>query len=304
MDVFDRTESPLTATLDDVPEDSREILLKYYEVAGPDYSYWSRNMNMHFGFWRRGLAPWNREGMLEQMSQEVFDRFQRSDDDHFHALDAGCGVGASIKTALRRFSRGRFDGITVVPWQIEQARQALKDSSRSCFLLKDFQNSRLPEGSYDFCYSIEAAVHADGLNKQAYANEMFRVLKSGGKLIVVDCFLQQPPDSFDRITRKVYQAACNGWAVKEMAHLPSFMGSLRSAGFENIKFTDTSWRVAPSVVHVPFVSLKYVLQAIIKRRKVAKESWRHVVACLSACYLGVQLDKFRYGIIEAEKPRS
>ena len=38
---------------------------RYYEEAGPDYAAWSPNFNMHFGFFRRGMNPFDREAMLE-----------------------------------------------------------------------------------------------------------------------------------------------------------------------------------------------------------------------------------------------
>jgi len=37
-----------------------------YAEAGPDYASWSAAFNMHFGFFRWGMNPFNREAMLEQ----------------------------------------------------------------------------------------------------------------------------------------------------------------------------------------------------------------------------------------------
>ena len=34
---------------------------RYYEEAGPDYAAWSPHFNMHFGFFRWGMNPFNRE---------------------------------------------------------------------------------------------------------------------------------------------------------------------------------------------------------------------------------------------------
>ena len=42
---------------------------RYYEEAGPDYAAWSPHFSMHFGFFRRGINPLNREAMLEQMNK-------------------------------------------------------------------------------------------------------------------------------------------------------------------------------------------------------------------------------------------
>jgi len=43
-------------------------LVTYYTEAGMDYRAWSRNFNMHFGFYRLGMNPLALESMLEEMS--------------------------------------------------------------------------------------------------------------------------------------------------------------------------------------------------------------------------------------------
>jgi len=40
-------------------------LEQYYREAGPDYAAWSREFNMHFGYYRAGANPLRRETMLE-----------------------------------------------------------------------------------------------------------------------------------------------------------------------------------------------------------------------------------------------
>lgn len=277
--------------------ESRETLVRYYEVAGPDYSYWSRNMHMHFGVWRKGLSFFKREQMLEQTVREVFERCGWTGDAAGRVLDAGCGVGASIKYALPRYPRVSFDGLTIVPWQIDQARAPEAESPRHCFVLGDFEKTSYPDETFDLCYSIEAAVHGDGLDKRKYLEEMFRILKPGGQLVVVDCFLLRPPSKMNFLTRAVYDAACRGWAVKEMAMLSKLNDAAIAVGFTKPDFTDLSWRVAPSVMHVPFVSLRYFFQSIFRGRSIAIESFRHVISCLAACFLGIQLNTFRYGIV-------
>src|SRR5258708_38988724 len=54
-------------------------LEQYYSEAGPDYAAWSREFNMHFGYYRAGLNPLHRESMLEQMNAEVLARLHLDD---------------------------------------------------------------------------------------------------------------------------------------------------------------------------------------------------------------------------------
>src|SRR5580692_5005128 len=97
-------------------------LEQYYSEAGPDYAAWSREFNMHFGFYRIGANPLNRESMLEQMNAEVLARLQVHGIAEPRLLDLGCGLGATLRSFARRLPHARLLGLTKVPWQVEQAR--------------------------------------------------------------------------------------------------------------------------------------------------------------------------------------
>jgi hypothetical protein len=48
---------------------SEDGIVDYYTRAGEDYAAWSRGLNMHFGYWRKGINPFRLESMLEAMNQ-------------------------------------------------------------------------------------------------------------------------------------------------------------------------------------------------------------------------------------------
>ena len=41
-------------------------VVTYYRETTADYRAWSRNLNMHFGYWRLGLSPFDRERMIDR----------------------------------------------------------------------------------------------------------------------------------------------------------------------------------------------------------------------------------------------
>lgn len=47
-------------------------VLRYYLDTGLDYGEWSREFNMHFGYYKFGMNPFKRERMLDAMNQQVF----------------------------------------------------------------------------------------------------------------------------------------------------------------------------------------------------------------------------------------
>ena len=80
-------------------------LEQYYREAGPDYAAWSREFNMHFGYYRAGLNPLRRESMLEQMNTEVLVRLNVNHLAEPQLLDLGCGLGATLRSFARRLPR-------------------------------------------------------------------------------------------------------------------------------------------------------------------------------------------------------
>ena len=91
-------------------------LEQYYSEAGPDYAAWSREFNMHFGYYRAGSNPLHREAMLEQMNAEVLARLQLGTNEEPRLLDLGCGLGATLRSIARCLPRALLLGLTRVPW--------------------------------------------------------------------------------------------------------------------------------------------------------------------------------------------
>ena len=105
------------------PDISTQIgLEQYYSEAGPDYAAWSPEFNMHFGFYRAGANPFDREAMLEQMNGEILGRLRLNGIAEPQLLDLGCGLGATLRSFALRLPHAQLLGLTKVPWQVEQAR--------------------------------------------------------------------------------------------------------------------------------------------------------------------------------------
>ena len=163
----------MAATLTAAPAEttlSSESFQRYYEEAGPDYAAWSAAFNMHFGFFRWGMNPFDREAMLEQMNLEILKRLQLSDalSAHPRILDMGCGLGATLRSIARRLPTAELKGITLVPWELEQGR--LLNQSRPDFTnveldLGDYERTTYPSASFDAVYALESSCYGNGANK-------------------------------------------------------------------------------------------------------------------------------------------
>jgi cyclopropane fatty-acyl-phospholipid synthase-like methyltransferase len=279
-------------------------LEQYYSEAGPDYAAWSREFNMHFGYYRAGSNPLHREAMLEQMNTEVLARLQVENIARPRLLDLGCGLGATLRSFARRLPHAQLLGITRVPWQVEHARalnQAAGCGERIRVLQGDYEDTILPRVNYDGVYALESSCHAHGADKAALLAEAHRLLRPGGRLVVADGFLTNPTFG-TALQQRIYRKLCECWVIDELAQLPLFTAQLEQLGFTAIRIEPLQMRVAPSVAHIPWVTLKFLLTDVVfGQRKMTQARWNNILAPVLLPLVSAPLGPMSYCMITATK---
>ena len=280
------TQSKLTEGFVATPASAAHVvpqigLEQYYREAGPDYAAWSQEFNMHFGYYRGGVNPLGREAMLEQMNAEGLTRLKVEGIAEPQLLDLGCGLGATLRSFARRLPQAWLLGITRVPWQVEHANAlnaAAGCADRVRVIEGDYEDTILPRGCYDGVYAIESSCHAHGADKSALLVEMHRLLRPGGRLVVVDGFLRN--DRFaTSIQQRIYRKLCDCWVIEEFGKLDLFLARLERLGFVDIAVEHLQWRVAPSVLHIPWVTLKFLATEVLSgKRKMTRARRNNVLA--------------------------
>ncbi len=273
----------------------------YYTEAGMDYRAWSRGFNMHFGLWQRWMNPFALEPMLEQMSREVFARLQLADG--AKVLDLGCGVGAPARTLVAERAVA-VTAVTKVEWQIAMARRLSEGKAMRGtveWLLGDYTALDLPPASFDGAFSIEASCHAHGAAKEPFVRECARLLAPGARLVVADGFMKKSR-GIPRWYAAMLGYMTRSWAVERFADLDAFTACLERHGLAVETVEDVSYRIAPSVLHVPRVTLKFLAaELLVRRRPLNRARWGHVIACLIAPFIGLGRSWFGYYLITARK---
>lgn len=287
-----------------VEEQERIGLEQYYSEAGPDYAAWSREFNMHFGYYRAGANPFQREGMLEQMNAEVLRRLRVEGVEEPMLLDLGCGLGATLRSFARRLPRARLCGITRVPWQVERAgalNEAAGCGERVRVIEGDYEHTNLPRGSYDGVYALESGCHAQGGDKGALLAEAWRLLRPGGRLVMADGFLGSNRFA-GTWQRRIYRKLCECWVIEELGELDLCVKRLEQLGFADITVERLQLRVAPSVAHVPWVTLKFLITDVLfGERKMTRARWNNVLAPVLLPLVSAPLGPMTYCMISATK---
>lgn len=127
--------------------------------------------------------------------------------------DLGCGVGASLFYIYPRLQNPKSVlGLTLSPVQAKLAKNSAQELSlqnQVLFTEGDFTYVPLDNESLDVIYSVEAVCHA--VEPEKYFREASRLLRKGGKLILVDDYLANR--SFTKNEEKWLNAYIKGWYV-------------------------------------------------------------------------------------------
>ncbi|MGB6269677.1 MAG: methyltransferase domain-containing protein, partial [Olleya sp.] len=250
-------------------EKNRIEMVDFYNEATEDYEFWSKDFNMHFGYFIPFKTnPFKRDSMLNQMTNQVISRFNYKDK-KTTLLDMGCGMGGSMRYAIKKHKNLTAFGVTLSDFQVKKGNELLKGLKGS-ILKENYNNTSFKSNSFDTALAIESFCHS-GHSKDSL-KEAFRVLKPNGQLVIADAFLKKEESELCYGSKYAYKKLCNHWSLERLETKDNMIKKLKDVGFKDIKIEDASFRVAPSVLHVPFAIIGFFLKNLFTGHGFKKES--------------------------------
>jgi tocopherol O-methyltransferase len=134
--------------------------------------------HVHHGYWKKGGET--REEAARAMVDAVIDRARIKPG--MDVLDVGCGYGATARVIAQECG-AQVTGVTISAMQHRHAEEGTNPGGNPAFVLEDWLQNRRASSSFDVVIAIESTEHMP--EKQRVFSEMARVLKPGGRLVVV-----------------------------------------------------------------------------------------------------------------------
>ncbi|MFA5103082.1 MAG: class I SAM-dependent methyltransferase, partial [Candidatus Thermoplasmatota archaeon] len=213
---------------------NEEDVVHYYEQFWSKSELWwetDTTLAIHFGYYDKGIHS-HKEAVLH-MNDISWHLLRFTTPSPLQILDAGCGVGGTSIYLAKKYPQVSFVGITIVPTHVQMAQRfSTKRSvtSNTSFLLQNYCHTSFPDKFFDGVIALESANYAR--SKDDFIREMYRVLKSGGRISILDGFRteKQIPPSM----QKLYKIWLDGRALVGLEPIHECSLCMKQRGFQDI----------------------------------------------------------------------
>ncbi len=274
-------------------------VVSYYSSLESRLGYRYLKGVKHFGYYPEGKENLSKHQAQLLMNEQLAQQLNLSRG--AKVLDAGCGEG-NVSFYLTKRHHLKAYGIDLLDFNIRRAQKSARSLNmpNDSFIRGSYQQLPYKDATFDGAYTMETLVHSP--DYKVALNELYRVLKPGGKLVLFEYTIK--PEQ--RLTPSEVRAMTRLKQVNDVASMPAFntftFGSmpqkLSESGFETVTNIDITDRIMPmlrkfySKARIPYKMSRYLrLQ-------------NHIINAMSAVEFYENQGLWRYEITTAHKPMS
>jgi ubiquinone/menaquinone biosynthesis C-methylase UbiE len=178
-------------------------------------------------------------------------------------LEVGCGVGYNSRNLAARFPSDEFLGVDLSPNHVKTATKEARKLSNIKFEQGDFHDLQLETDSFDAAFAVECL--CQGTDWPAAVAEVQRVLKPGGRFIVIDCFRKSAIANYDPDLQLAARLVEKTMAVEEFAVLDDWLACAERQGFQLVEKIDLSQAISHNLARFYSLSRRFFKMPIAAR---------------------------------------
>ncbi|UZQ55044.1 class I SAM-dependent methyltransferase [Trichothermofontia sichuanensis B231] len=229
----------------------RELTIRYYTESEPGYrKYHSLQDCVHFALNEDGR--FDPEGYYAQ-PQYVSAQVQAVQ--AAQVLEVGCGKGFNSLFLAQQHPTVQFTGVDLTPRHVQIAARKAAQIPNLVFRRGDFNQLDVADQSVDLVFGVDCLCHA--ADSRRVLTELYRVLRSGGRLVVFDGYRRAELAAFEPEMQLAMQLTEVAMAVRHgFPVLADWLAVAESVGFTLMEQQDQTQAILPNL---------YAVQALAKR---------------------------------------
>eukprot|EP00884_Botryococcus_braunii_P011258 jgi/Botrbrau1/20132/Bobra.0173s0034.1 len=173
-------------------------------------------------------------------------------------LDVGCGFGGTSRMLARLFPEAQVEGVTLSPEQVKRGTELAAEAGipNVSFKVEDALAMGYPDNTFDLVWACESGEHMP--DKKKYVEEMTRVLKPGGTLVLATwCQREETPDNpLTETDKNNLQFLYDEWAHPYFISIEAYKRLMEGTGqYESVEIDDWTAETVPSWHHSIWVGV-------------------------------------------------
>ena len=217
-------------------------------------------------------------------------------------LDVGCGIGGATRRLASKCvgPQSEVTGITLSPKQAARATalaeaQNIKNAK---FHVMDALAMTFEDDTFDLVWACESGEHMP--DKKAYVEEMVRVLKPGGTLVIATWCQRHTPPELTAEEKSKLQFLYDEWAHPYFISIEDYCALAESTGvMKNVESDDWSKQTIVSWRHSIWAGV-YDPMPVFTRPHIWYKTLRDII-CLERMRRAFGEKLMRYGMIKGVK---